>query len=104
MVSTNQRLVDTRITHRRLGAGQTLQVAVQGGHLLTVTVVSPSRNGSLAVYPCGGSSNGTSTVNYKRTDLATSGSVLMSVTTGFCVKAITSADIVVDDQASFPST
>ena len=104
VVQTNQRLVDTQITHRRLGAGQTLQVAIHGGHLLTVTVVSPSGNGSLAVYPCGSSSNGTSTVNYNRTDLATSGSVLMSVTTGFCVKAITSADIVVDDQASFPST
>ncbi len=104
VVQTNQRLVDTRVTRTRLGAQQTLQLAVQGGHLLTVTVVSPSGRGWLAVFPCGGSNNGTSTVNYNGTDMATSGSVLMSVTTGFCIKVTTAADIVVDDVATFPST
>jgi hypothetical protein len=103
VVQTNRRLVDTRVTHLRLHAQQSMRLSIQGGHLLTVAVVSPSSNGWLAVYPCDRSSNGTSTMNYARTDLATSGSVLMSAAS-FCVMAASAADIVVDDQATFPST
>jgi hypothetical protein len=103
VAQANRRLVDTRATHLRLRAQQSLRLAIQGGHLLTVTVVSPSSSGWLAVYPCDGSSNGTSTMSYARTDVATSGSVLMSASS-FCVMATSAADIIVDDQATFPST
>lgn len=102
VVQSNRRLVDTRATRARLAAQQTLRVPVRGGHLFTVTAVAPSGKGWLAVFPCGGSTNGTSTVSFNGAEPATSGSVLVSVTTDLCVKASTATDVLVDDVATFP--
>ncbi|WP_441249054.1 PKD domain-containing protein [Kitasatospora sp. McL0602] len=65
--ATPTRLLDTRSTRQRLGAGQSIDVTIPGtgdAAVLNVTAVTPSQAGYLSVYPTGNSRPATSNVNF----------------------------------------
>ena len=108
---TPERLIDTRITKKRLAAGVPLQVALAdrrppnvGSVAVNLTATAPARAGWMVVYPCDESPGGTSSANFAagetRANLAVS---KLAANGSVCVLANVATDVVIDLSGWFPT-
>jgi hypothetical protein len=94
-----QRAADTRVGlgGPALAASEVRQLLapVPSAYTLTVTATRHQEAGWLAVFPCGGGYRGTSTLNF-HPGAARAAAVVIDATTGVCVTASTTVDVLLD--------
>jgi hypothetical protein len=95
-----RRLLDTRVTHRRLAPGGVIAVALPpatAAATVTVTAVDPAAPGYLTAYPCGTAPPLASTLNYGAGQTVSNLAIVGAGRGGaLCVTSYAATDVLVD--------